>query len=82
MDEEAEPIILDIGSGHLKAGFANDDAPKCYVPMIYGKPKHDGIMVGQDQKDAYFGAEAMAKKALLDVSYPVQAGMVTDIEKL
>jgi actin, other eukaryote len=25
MDEEAEPIILDIGSGHLKAGFANDD---------------------------------------------------------
>jgi actin-related protein len=26
MDEEFEPIIMDIGSGHLKAGFANDDA--------------------------------------------------------
>jgi len=48
MDEEFEPIIMDIGSGYLKAGFANDDAPKCYVPMIVGKPKAPGIMVGMD----------------------------------
>lgn len=82
MDEEAEPIILDIGSGHLKAGFANDDAPKSYVPMIVGKPKAPGIMVGQDQKDAYFGAEAVAKKALLNISYPVKAGIVEDIDML
>lgn len=71
MDEDSEPIIMDIGSGHLKAGFANDDAPKCYVPMIIGKPKAPGIMVGTDQKDAYFGAEALSKKNLLNISYPV-----------
>ena len=29
MEEEAEPIVIDIGSGTLKAGFASDDAPKC-----------------------------------------------------
>ncbi len=71
MDDDAEPIIMDIGTGHLKAGFANDDNPKCYVPMICGKPKSPGIMVGMDQKDHYFGAEALAKKAMLNITLPV-----------
>jgi len=46
MDEENEPIIIDIGSGHLKAGFASDDAPKNLVPMLLGKPKSKGALVG------------------------------------
>jgi actin-related protein len=50
---------MDIGSGHFKAGFAEDDAPKYYVPMIAGKPKSPDIMAGMDQKDAYFGDEAI-----------------------
>lgn len=82
MDDDNEPIIMDIGSGHLKAGFASDDAPKCFVPMIVGKPKAPGIMVGMDQKDAYFGHEAVAKRALLNITEPVQAGIVTDLKSL
>ena len=71
MDEESEPIIIDIGSGTLKAGFASDDAPKCIVPMIIGKPKAPGILVGMDQKDCYVGQEAKAKKNLLIVEEQV-----------
>lgn len=48
LEEEAVPIIMDIGSGHFKAGFAEDDAPKYYVPMIAGKPKSPDIMAGMD----------------------------------
>lgn len=48
MDEENEPIIIDIGSGHLKAGFASDDAPKNLIPMVLGKPKSKGALVGMD----------------------------------
>ena len=50
---------MDIGSGHFKAGFAEDDAPKYYVPMIAGTPKSPDIMAGMDQKEAYFGDEAI-----------------------
>ena len=82
LDEDNEPIIMDIGSGHLKAGFANDDQPKCYVPMIMGKPKGPGVMVGMDQKDMYFGQEAIQKKALLNLYYPVQKGIVEDFDTL
>ena len=82
IDEDNEPIIMDIGSGHLKAGFANDDQPKCYIPMIVGKPKSPDIMVGMDQKDAYYGAEALSKIEMLNIYHPVQAGIVQDMEML
>ena len=59
MEEEAVPIIMDIGSGHFKVGFAEDDAPKYYVPMIAGTPKSPHIMAGMDQIEAYFGDEAI-----------------------
>jgi actin-related protein len=78
MEEDAEIIIMDIGSGHLKAGFARNDQPKCYVPMIVGEPKAPGIMVGMDQKPFYFGNEAVAKKSLLRITEPVQAGIIPD----
>ena len=48
MDEENDPIIIDIGSGHLKAGFASDDGPKNMIPMIVGKPVNKGALVGMD----------------------------------
>lgn len=82
MDEENEPIIIDIGSGYLKAGFASDDAPKCMVPMIIGKPKAPGILVGMDQKDCYVGREARAKKNLLITEEPVQRGIIVNFESI
>ena len=71
LDEDSEPVIMDIGSGHLKAGFAGDDAPKCYVPMIVGKPTDPSAMVGMEYKDYYFGNEAISKREKLEITLPV-----------
>lgn len=79
MEEENEPIVIDIGSGTLKAGNASDDAPKHLIPMVMGKPKSKGALIGMDQKEWYIGAEALAKKALLDFRSPVVAGRVQEI---
>ena len=76
LDEDSEPVILDIGTGHLKAGFAGDDAPKCYVPMIVGKPKDPTAMVGMEYKDFYFGKDAISKRDKLIISEPVVNGIV------
>ena len=35
-------------------------------------------MVGMDQKDHYFGQEAVDKKSLLDITYPVKNGIIPD----
>ena len=82
MDDEYEPVVIDNGSGFLKAGFAEDDAPKHVFPTIIGKPKDASLLVGTDQKDSYIGHEAIAKQDLLELRKPVQQGVITDMEDM
>jgi len=84
-DEDVAALVVDNGSGMCKAGFAGDDAPRAVFPSIVGRPKHMGIMVGMDQKDAYIGDEANAKRGVLTLKYPIEHGIVTnwdDMEKI
>ena len=48
LDDDASCIIMDVGSGYLKAGMADDDGPKYYIPMVCGIPKSPDIMAGMD----------------------------------
>ena len=48
--EEVPAVVIDNGSGMIKAGIAGDDAPRTYFPSIVGRPKMPGIMVGIDAK--------------------------------
>jgi len=84
-DEEQLSLVIDNGSGMVKAGFSGDDAPRCVFPSVVGRPKYQQQMVGIAQKDAYIGDEAMSKKGALGLRYPIAHGIVTswdDMEKI
>lgn len=71
-------LVIDNGTGTIKAGIAGDDAPRAAFRTIVGKPKMPGIMVGLDQKDVYIGDEAKEKRGVLKLDCPIERGIVTD----
>ncbi len=77
-DSDLLPVVVDNGSGTLKAGIAGDEAPRTIIPTVIGKPKNANIMVGMDQKEYFIGKEVEAKKALLNITHPIKQGIVQD----
>ena len=76
------PIVLDNGSGTIRAGFAGDDLPKCYFPSVVGRPKHPRVLAGGLEGDTFIGARAQDLRGLLKLRYPLEQGVVTDWEDM
>jgi len=71
-------LVIDVGSGNCKAGFAGEDAPRCVFPSIVGRPKTANVMSGTESCDFYVGEAAQLKRGILKVTYPVEHGVVQD----
>merc|ERR1719262_262160 len=76
-----QTVVIDNGSGMVKAGFAGEETPRCVFPAIVGRPKNASVMQGVTQKECYIGEEANQKRGILELNYPISAGIVESPRK-
>jgi len=83
--DEVKAIVIDNGSGNIKAGLAGEDAPQAVFPSIVGYPKYEEGMVGMGHKESLVGDEAQGMRGVMTLHHPIDHGIVTnwdDMEKI
>ncbi|GBG24515.1 Actin-like protein [Hondaea fermentalgiana] len=74
-----QPVVIDNGTGTVKAGFAGGDAPKIVFPSFVGKPKHLRVMLQTKlEGDSFVGKTAEEHRGVLSLEYPMEHGVVRD----
>lgn len=82
-EDDVDAVVIDIGSGTVKAGFAGEDGPSAVFPSVVGYPRSH--LQENGKSSHYIGDEALAKRHLVNIKYPMDHGMVTnwdDMEKI
>jgi len=82
--EDKPAVVLDNGTGMIKAGLSGEDAPKVTFASVVGYPRHKTCLIGTE-KEYFVGEEAQQKRGILQLKYPLENGIVQnwdDMEKV
>lgn len=69
-------LVLDFGSGFVKAGFAGQDAPSIVFPTVIGKVRHTKA-AGSTQTGSLIGENALSSSEVT-LRYPIERQTITN----
>lgn len=76
----AEPeraVVIDNGTGWIRAGFAGEDAPRIVFPAVLGLPRTSGAI---SSNDVLIGDAALEKKDSYNLQRPLERGRIASWE--
>lgn len=93
MSELAEAIVLDNGSGSIKAGLSGENLPKCILPAVIGQLKEKPSMTrtastkssritGTPTTSELIGVTPQQTREMASIAYPIERGVITNWEAM
>ncbi|KAL7714428.1 actin [Entamoeba marina] len=82
-DDDIRAVVIDHGSGLIKAGFGGETIPKTAFPSVIGSEKYRTFVT--NPKDHWLAEDALMRHNYLKISYSVSNDVVNnwdDMEKL
>jgi len=75
-------IVCDNGTGFVKCGFAGANFPTSIFPSMVGRPilRYEESVLNVEIKDIMVGDEASKLRSMLEVTYPLDNGIVRNWE--
>ncbi|KAG0299323.1 Arp2/3 complex subunit, actin nucleation center [Dissophora globulifera] len=85
--ENSKTIVVDNGTGFVKVGYAGSNFPEHVFPSVVGRPilRAEESIGNVQVKDIMIGDEAAELRSILQMSYPMENGIVknwTDMRHL
>jgi len=80
-----QAIVIDNGTGMMKAGFAGSERPRYVFPSYVGVAKHKQAMFSKTQTAAdekVCGEKAKELRGVLKLQYPMKHGVITNLQDM
>jgi actin-related protein 2 len=84
MNSSSPCIILDNGTGYLKAGFPSENIPSHVIPALVGRPmlRYEEHIENFSIKPIMIGDEVIPVRSLLEIKHPMKEGIIQDKEEM
>ena len=87
--DQEEFVVIDNGTGFVKAGFSGQDLPRLIIPTVMGEhteqidpqmmnAQNAGADVQEEKKTYAFGNAALQSKHTHDLKWPIKRGIIED----
>ena len=90
--DQEEYVVIDIGTGYLKAGFSGEDLPRVIIPTAVAEQvveleeatvnPNGQTTEAKTKVNRLFGTPAFAGKGTHTLYKPVERGVITDDEHI
>ena len=89
--DQKEFIVIDHGTGFIKAGFSGEDLPRCVIPTVVGTHQiqlDPSQLIGAAQQEGQmkteyaFGNAAFAQRSTHQLHFPIKRGIIEDFKMM
>ncbi len=88
--DESEVIVVDMGTGFIKAGYSGEDLPRVVIPTVIGEHENTSAEDSANNGDSKparvvskkIGNEAYVNQSDHELYTPITGGIVTDWDRM